>query len=336
MQVVVVTGGAGFIGSHFIKQLLRSNKEILVVNIDKLTYAGSLKNLAGIEKKQNYRFVNADICNNGEIQALFDLYKPDYVLNFAAESHVDRSIKDSRAFVETNVLGTQVLLQSALKYQTKKFIQISTDEVYGANAGMKKHDETAALQPGNPYAASKAAADLLVMSYCHTYGLPAVITRCSNNFGTNQYKEKLIPLVIDKCLRGEKIPVYGDGLQMRDWIYVEDHCGAVLRVLEEGRAGEIYNISADNKIQNLMLIKQIMKHMRHLIPDNDPRKVLINEDLISFVDDRKGHDRSYHISAQKIRSELGWAPAHNFDEAFITTIKWYLMNIDSYRSEDNR
>jgi dTDP-glucose 4,6-dehydratase len=328
MQVVFVTGGAGFIGSNFIKYLLERNNEILAINIDKLTYAGSLKNLVEMQENQNYRFIKADICNSNEIQELFAKYKPDYVLNFAAESHVDRSIKDSSAFIETNVMGTQVLLQAALKYQAKKFIQISTDEVYGAGDEVNQHDEIAALQPGNPYAASKAAADLLVMSYCHTYGLPGVITRCSNNFGPYQYKEKLIPLVIDKCLSGEKIPVYGDGLQMRDWIYVEDHCSAVLKVLEKGRVGEIYNISADNKIQNLILIKQTMKHLRQLLPDNDPRKVLINEDLISFVDDRKGHDRGYYINAQKIKSQLDWTPAHSFDEAFKATVKWYLINTD--------
>lgn len=328
MQVVVVTGGAGFIGSNFIKILLKENKEILVVNIDKLTYAGSLQNLTEIEENPNYKFVEEDICNSCEIQELFTLYKPDYVLNFAAESHVDRSIEDSRTFIETNVLGTQVLLQAALKYQTKKFIQISTDEVYGPSDKVRQQDEKTALQPGNPYAASKAAADLLVMSYCNTYGLPGVITRCSNNFGPYQYKEKLIPLVIDKCLRGEKIPIYGDGLQMRDWIYVEDHCSAVLKVLEKSRNGEIYNISADNKIQNLNLVKQIIKHIRWLLPDNDPRKSLINENLISYVDDRKGHDREYYINAQKIRSQLDWTPKHSFDEAFKTTVKWYLMNSD--------
>lgn len=328
MQVVVVTGGAGFIGSNFIKHLLENNKEIIAVNIDKLTYAGSLKNLAKVQDNQNYRFVKADICNSNEIQDIFAIYKPDYVLNFAAESHVDRSIKDSSTFVETNVLGTQVLLQAAHKYKAKKFIQISTDEVYGASDGVKQHDETAALQPGNPYAASKAAADLLVMSYCHTYGFPGIITRCSNNFGPHQFKEKLIPLVIDKCLSSEKIPVYGDGLQMRDWIYVEDHCCAVLKVLEKGRVGEIYNISADNKMQNLILIKQTMKYLRQFLPEKDPRKTLINEELISFVDDRKGHDRGYYINAQKIRSQLGWTPTHSFEEAFKATIKWYLMNTD--------
>lgn len=328
MQVVIVTGGAGFIGSNFIKYLLEKNKDILVVNVDKLTYAGSLKNLAEMENNQNYRFVKADICNSNEIQDIFAIYKPDHVLNFAAESHVDRSIKDSRAFIETNVLGVQVLLEAALKHHIKKFIQISTDEVYGSSDRMRQHDETAVLQPGNPYAASKAAADLLVMSYCHTYGLPGIITRCSNNFGPHQYKEKLIPLVIDKCLRGEKIPVYGDGLQMRDWIYVEDHCSAVLKVLEKGQSGEIYNISADNKMQNLVLIKQIIMHLRQLLSDNDPRKAHINEGLISFVDDRKGHDRDYYINAQKISSQLDWTPTHSFDEAFKATVEWYLMNSD--------
>ncbi|HYE11488.1 MAG TPA: dTDP-glucose 4,6-dehydratase [Patescibacteria group bacterium] len=328
MQVVIVTGGAGFIGTNFIKFILNNNKELFVVNIDKLTYAGDLKNLAALKDHKSHRFFKEDICNSSGIQELFAKYKPDYVVNFAAESHVDRSIEDSKAFVETNILGTQVLLQAALKYKIKKFVQISTDEVYGAGDSTLEFTEDSMLKPGNPYAASKAAADMLVMSYCHTYGLPGVITRSTNNFGPNQHKEKLIPLVIDKCLRGEKIPVYGDGLQIRDWMYVEDHCSAVLKVLEKGEAGKIYNISADNKLENITLIKGIIKQVSLLLPDNDERKLHINDNLISYIEDRKGHDRGYYINAHKLIEQLGWQPVHSFEEAFKETIKWFVENRD--------
>jgi dTDP-glucose 4,6-dehydratase len=219
-------------------------------------------------------------------------------------------------------------LQSALKHDLKKFVQISTDEVYGANNRAEEFIETSPLKPGNPYAASKAAADLLVMSYCNTYGLPGIITRCTNNFGPNQHMEKLIPLVIGKCLRGDKIPVYGDGLQIRDWMYVEDHCSAILKVLESGEPGEIYNISADNKLQNVALIKRIIEQVRLLLPDSDRRKLHINDSLISYIEDRKGHDRGYYINAYKLVEKLDWQPKHRFNEAFENTIKWFVENID--------
>lgn len=323
---VVITGGAGFIGSNFIQYLQRYNKEATIINIDKLTYAGDLKNLKE-SSSCNYRFYQEDICNSAAIDAIFEEYKPQYVINFAAESHVDRSIESSRVFIETNVLGTQVLLQAAHKHNASKFIQISTDEVYGAGFDYS-FTEDDKLQPGNPYAASKAAADLLVLSYHHTYGLPTVITRCTNNFGPQQHKEKLIPMVIDRCLNGQQIPIYGDGLQMRDWIYVEDHCSAVLNAMYNGRSGEIYNISSNNKVQNIQLVRKIIKELSLLLPEGDSRKLKLNDNLISYVEDRKGHDRSYSISAQKLIAELGWSPTHAFDEALISTIKWYIGMFD--------
>ncbi|MDF2892702.1 MAG: dTDP-glucose 4,6-dehydratase [Clostridia bacterium] len=328
MQVAFITGGAGFIGSNFIRFILNKNKELFIVNIDKLTYAGNLKNLESLKDHKSYRFFKEDICNSSGVQELFEKYKPDYVVNFAAESHVDRSIQDSKAFVETNILGTQVLLQAALQHGIKKFVQVSTDEVYGAGDSTAEFTENSPLMPGNPYAASKAAADMLVLAYCHTYGLPGVITRCTNNFGPHQHKEKLIPLVIDKCLRGEKIPVYGDGLQIRDWMYVEDHCSAVLKVLEKGQTGEIYNISADNKMENITLIKEIMKQVSVLLPNDDERKLHINDSLINYIEDRKGHDRGYYINADKLVEQLEWQPAHRFEEAFKHTIKWFVENCD--------
>jgi dTDP-glucose 4,6-dehydratase len=327
MQVIIVTGGAGFIGSNFIKHVLRKNKEFLIINIDKLTYASNLKSLETLIDSSNYKFFKEDICNREGVHDIFAKFKPLYVVNFAAESHVDRSIKDSKVFIETNVMGTQILLQAALEHGVKKFVQISSDEVYGGSDGEAEFTEVSPLKPGNPYAASKAAADLLVMSYCHTYGLPGVITRCTNNFGPHQHKEKLIPLVIDKCLRGEKIPVYGDGLQIRDWIFVEDHCSAVLKVLEKGIMGEIYNISADNKLQNIDLIKQIIKQVGLLLPDYDRKKLHISDSLIGYIEDRKGHDRGYYINAQKIVKQLDWQPEYSFEEAFGDTIKWFVESI---------
>ncbi len=322
---VIITGGAGFIGSNFIQYLQKQNKEAIIINIDKLTYAGDLKNLKELSSS-NYRFYQEDICNFDAIDAIFEEHKPQYVLNFAAESHVDRSIESSEVFVKTNVLGTQVLLQAAHKHNVNKFIQISTDEVYGASVDYS-FVESDKIQPSNPYAASKAAADLLVLSYHHTYGLPVVVTRCTNNFGSHQHKEKLIPLVIDRCLTGQQIPIYGDGLQMRDWIYVEDHCSAVLDVMYKGRIGEIYNISSDSRVQNIQLVRKIIQELSQLLPDSDSRKLKINDSLISYVEDRKGHDRCYNINAQKLINELSWSPTYAFDEALKSTIKWYIENV---------
>lgn len=322
---IIVTGGAGFIGSNFIQYLRSNNKQVYIINIDKLTYAGNTRNL-GIEEDPNYRFYKEDICNFSAIDSIFTKHKPQYVINFAAESHVDRSIVDSKVFIETNVLGTQVLLQAALKHKVERFIQISTDEVYGASTDYC-FTELDALHPGNPYAASKAAADMLALSYKHTYGLPVSITRCTNNFGPFQHNEKLIPMVIDKCLKGERIPIYGNGMQMRDWIFVEDHCRAVLDVLYKGGDGEIYNISANNRICNRQLVIRIIQELKMLMSDRDVRKSGIDEGLISYVEDRKGHDWCYSINADKIKSQLGWQSVHDFDKALSSTIRWYLGSL---------
>lgn len=326
MDNFLVTGGAGFIGSNFIKLLLDKNPDAGVVNVDKLTYAGNLEKLNAVSCKAGYAFVKQDICDKEAMRAIFEKYRPAYVVNFAAESHVDRSIEDSGIFVRTNVMGTQVLLQCSLEFGVDKFLQVSTDEVYGPTAPKAYVVESAPLLPGNPYAASKAAGDMLANAYYNTYRLPVLITRSSNNFGPGQHKEKLIPLVIDRCLRCEKIPVYGDGLNTRDWIFVGDNCGAVYSVLEKGAAGQIYNISADNIIENLSLARQIIDTVRELLPVGDLRKRKINEGLIQFVEDRKGHDRGYSISADKIRTELGWKPEQDFCQALEYTVKWYMDN----------
>ncbi|HYE81539.1 MAG TPA: dTDP-glucose 4,6-dehydratase [Clostridia bacterium] len=327
MEVYLVTGGAGFIGSSFIEFLFNTKDDVTVINIDKLTYAGNVKNNTSVCDNVTYTFIQQDICDESFICSIFKKYRPDYVINFAAESHVDRSICDSGIFMRTNVLGTQVLLQVSLQHNVKRFIQISTDEVYGAagiNAGLT---ESAALFPGNPYAASKAAGDMIALAYNNTYGLPVMITRSSNNFGFGQNSEKLIPMVIGKCLRGEAIPVYGNGLQIRDWIYVDDNCSAIYSVLKKGMEGQIYNISANNKLDNITLIKQIIKTIRDMLPESDQRRQKIDEGLITFVEDRKGHDRCYSISPEKIRVQLGWSAEHDFHKALEHTIKLYLDDL---------
>lgn len=327
MDVYVITGGAGFIGSNFIKLLLEAEEDATVINIDKLTYAGDIKNIDTLRSNKYYTFIQKDICDKQAIDSIFRKHSPDYVINFAAESHVDRSISDSEVFMRTNVLGTQILLQVSLQHDVKGFLQISTDEVYGAvdiNAGLT---EAAALIPGNPYAASKAAGDLLALSYYNTYGLPVLITRSSNNFGFGQNCEKLIPMVIEKCLKGEDIPIYGDGFHIRDWIYVKDNCSAIYSVLKKGMKGQIYNISANNKIDNISLVKHLIHIIRDRLPDDDQRKQKINEGLITFVEDRKGHDGCYSISSGKIRDQLGWSTEYNFFEALEHTVKLYMDNI---------
>lgn len=326
MKVYLVTGGAGFIGSNFIKYLLNRNENLNIINVDKLTYAGSLDYLDFTRKIQNYTFLREDICNKKEINKIMDKYKPDYLINFAAESHVDRSIEDSEAFVKTNILGTQVLLQNSLKYGIKKFVQISTDEVYGS-LELGSFTEDSLISPNNPYAASKASADLLVKSFYNTYKLPVNITRCTNNYGPNQHVEKLIPMVIKHFLEGKKIPVYGDGKNIRDWIYVHDHCSAIYTVVQSGVTGEVYNISANNERQNIDIIKTIIKELRSLLPQNDKRMIHINEGLIKYVDDRLGHDRRYALDASKLRRTLGWTSSQSFEEGLKDTIKWYIDNI---------
>ncbi|MHB1393201.1 MAG: dTDP-glucose 4,6-dehydratase [Clostridia bacterium] len=327
MKLYLITGGAGFIGSNFIKFLFDTEEDVAVVNIDKLTYAGNIKNTEAVRSNKFYTFIQQDICDKHAIGSIFEKYKPDYVINFAAESHVDRSISDSEVFMRTNVLGTHILLQASRQYAVKCFLQVSTDEVYGSadiNAGMT---ESAALFPGNPYAASKAAGDMIALSYGNTYELPVIITRSSNNFGFGQNCEKLIPMVISKCLRGEDIPIYGDGLHMRDWIYVNDNCSALYTVLKKGTKGQIYNISANNKIDNTSLAKHIIQIVGDMLPADDQRKHKVNEGLVRFVEDRKGHDRCYSISSEKIRVQLGWSEKYDFFEALEHTVKLYMNNI---------
>jgi len=327
MEVYVITGGAGFIGSNFIKFLFDTEEDATAINIDKLTYAGDMKNIDALCSNKRYTFIQQDICDKQGIESIFGKYKPDYVINFAAESHVDRSISDSEVFMKTNVLGTHILLQSSLQNDVKGFLQVSTDEVYGSTDINASLTEAAVLNPGNPYAASKAAGDMIALSYYNTYGLPVMISRSSNNFGFGQNCEKLVPMVISKCLRGEDIPVYGSGLNMRDWIYVNDNCSAIYSILKKGMKGQIYNISANNKIDNISLVKHIIQIIRDLLPSDDERKQKINESLIRFVEDRKGHDRCYSISSGKIRDQLGWSAENNFFEALEHTVRLYMNSI---------
>lgn len=307
---LLVTGGAGFIGSNFIKYILKKYLTYKIINLDKLTYAGNLNNLTEIKNNKNYKFVKGDICNQKIVEKL--IKDIDIIINFAAESHVDRSIIEPSAFLKTNIFGTYTLLEAAKKYSIKRYIQISTDEVYGSiEKGAFK--ETDSLNPSSPYSASKASADLLVMSYFTTYKLPVLITRSSNNFGPNQYPEKIIPLFITNILRGKKIPVYGDGLNIRDWIYVIDNCRAIDLVLHKGKIGEIYNIGANNEKTNMELTKIILDKM------GKPTG------LIEYVKDRLGHDRRYAVDCSKIK-KLGFKPKYEFIIALKKTIEWYKNN----------
>lgn len=327
MESYVITGGAGFIGSNFIRLLFDTKEDICVINIDKLTYAANMKNLDAVSNNKSYIFIRQDICDKQGIDRIFNKYKPDYIVNFAAESHVDRSISDSEAFIRTNILGTQILLQASLQHDVKGFLQVSTDEVYGSTDINAALTESAALNPGNPYAASKAAGDMIALSYYNTYGLPILITRSSNNFGSGQNCEKLIPMVISKCMEGEDIPIYGNGLQIRDWTYVDDNCSAIYAVLKKGVKGEIYNISANNRLDNISLVKHLIQITRDMLPSDDYRRQKVNEGLIKFVEDRKGHDRCYSISPEKIRTQLGWNAESDFHKALEHTVKCYMDNI---------
>jgi len=315
---ILVTGGAGFIGSNFIRYMIK-NYDYKIINLDKLTYAGNLENLKGIENHPNYRFIKGDIADR---QLVDEIFKEgiDFVVNFAAESHVDRSIEDPEIFLKTNVMGTQVLLDASKKYGTKKFIQISTDEVYGSLDNGGYFTEETPLSPNSPYSASKASADLLVRAYYKTYGLPVNITRCSNNYGPYQFPEKLIPLMIINALSDRELPVYGDGLNIRDWLYVEDHVRAIDMVLHRGRIGEVYNIGGNNERANIEVVKLILKEL------GKP------ESLINFVKDRPGHDRRYAIDATKIKKELGWEPKVKFEDGIKMTIKWYIENKDWWQN----
>ena len=307
---LLVTGGAGFIGSSFVRLILQWHPEYEVVNLDKLTYAGNLENLAGLENDARHKYVRGDICDAMLAQEILG-QGVDAVVNFAAESHVDRSILDSSEFVRTNVQGTLNLLDCSRRHRIKRFVQISTDEVYGSLGPSGSFCESSPLAPNSPYAASKAAADLLVRSYHRTYGFPAIVTRCSNNYGPFQFPEKLIPLFITNALADLSLPIYGDGLYVRDWIHVRDHCAAIDRVLHDGRPGDIYNIGARHEMPNIEIARLILKTLGK------------GEGLMKHVEDRPGHDRRYAIDPSKLERELGWSPKTSFEEGLAETIRWY-------------
>jgi dTDP-glucose 4,6-dehydratase len=329
LKTILVTGGAGFIGSNFIRYMLEKYPGYRIINLDALTYAGNLENLTDIAENINYIFKKADIRNRAEVEKIFHTFDITHVVNFAAESHVDRSIEEPEIFLTTNVIGTQVLLDVAKQnwkvnpadkycrsYKTDvKFIQISTDEVYGGLGPTGKFSETMPLMPNSPYSASKASADMVVRAYSETYSMPVNITRCSNNYGPYQFPEKLIPLMIHNCLQEKPLPIYGDGMQIRDWLHVKDHCTAVDVVLHKGKDGEIYNIGGNNEKANIDIVKFIIKTMGK------------SESLIKFVKDRPGHDRRYAIDSTKITTELGWEPVYIFEQGMKKTIQWYLDNI---------
>ncbi len=309
---ILVTGGAGFIGSNFVKYILSQYPGYKIVNLDKLTYAGNLDNLSDVEDNSNYQFIKGGICDQRLVESIVE-EKIDVIVNFAAETHVDRSIYDPTIFVKTNVFGTQALLESALKFKIKRFIQISTDEVYGSST-KGFFTESSPLLPNSPYSASKASADLLVRSYFKTFGLSAVITRSTNNYGPYQFPEKLIPLFITNALSDQELPLYGDGLYVRDWLHVEDHCKALDLVVHKGRIGEIYNIGGDCEKTNLEIAELILKRL------NQPKS------LISHVKDRPAHDRRYALDSSKIKNELGFRPDVSFEEGLSKTVDWYIAN----------
>lgn len=314
MKHILVTGGAGFIGSNFVRYMLHTHHDYSLINYDALTYAGNLENLESIENNPRYHFIKGDICDRDAVEKLFRQFKIDAVVHFAAESHVDRSILGPAIFVQTNVVGTQVLLDAAQKFSVEKFLHVSTDEVYGSLGADGKFTEETPLHPNSPYSASKASSDLLVLAYCHTFAFPGVVTRCSNNYGPYQFPEKLIPLMIANALNNKPLPVYGDGMNVRDWLYVGDHCSALDVVLHKGKSGEVYNIGGNNEKKNIEIVKLILENL------NKP------ESLIQFVKDRPGHDRRYAIDATKIAEQLGWKPAHTFENGIVETIQWYLDN----------
>jgi dTDP-glucose 4,6-dehydratase len=314
MRKLLVTGGAGFIGSNFVRMVLAEYTDCFIVNLDKLTYAGNLENLAGLENHPNHKFIKGDICDGALIERIIDEFKVDSIVNFAAESHVDRSINEPKIFIETNVVGTLTLLEAARDKKLQRFVQISTDEVYGALGTDGKFTEQTPLSPNSPYSASKASADLLVRAFGHTWGVKYNITRCSNNYGPYQFPEKLIPLMINNALNDKELPVYGDGLQIRDWLYVYDHCTAVWKVLTEAPAGEIYNIGGCNEKTNLVVVEMVLDRL------GKPKS------LIKHIIDRPGHDRRYAIDASKIIKQLGWQPSVSFEQGLNKTIDWYLAN----------
>ena len=316
---LIITGGAGFIGSNFIYYELKQDPEDEFICLDKLTYAGNLSSLKDAMQQSNFKFVKGDIADRDFVYSLFEAEKPDVIVNFAAESHVDRSILEPELFLKTNVIGTGVLMDACRKYGIKRYHQVSTDEVYG-DLPLDRSDlfftETTPLHTSSPYSASKASADLLVLAYHRTYGLPVTISRCSNNYGPYHFPEKLIPLMIINALHDKALPVYGDGANVRDWLYVEDHCSAIDLIIRQGREGEVYNVGGHNEKSNLDVVKIILKALGK------------SEDLITFVKDRPGHDRRYAIDPTKIHNELGWLPQTKFEDGIAKTIKWYLANKD--------
>ena len=347
MKTVLVTGGAGFIGSNFVKYMLKTHEDYLIVNLDALTYAGNLENLADIEAEPNYVFVKGDIADKAFVDQLFAEYSFDYVVNFAAESHVDRSIENPGIFVQTNIMGTQILLNAAKNaWQTGKdefgyptykegvkYLQVSTDEVYGALGKTGMFTETTPIQPNSPYSASKASADLMVRAYRNTFKFPMNITRCSNNYGPYQFPEKLIPLMIANVIDLKQLPIYGDGMQIRDWLHVKDHCSGIDTVLHKGEPGEVYNIGGNNEKANIEIIDLILKNVKEKLeageyPNITTDTTQIGDNLKIHVEDRLGHDRRYAIDNTKITTELGWAPAYTFEEGIVETIDWYLSNQD--------
>lgn len=314
---IIVTGGAGFIGSNFIFYMLKKYPNYRIICIDKLTYAGNLSTLSPIMNNSNFHFVKADICDSDKIHKLFEEEHPNIVINFAAESHVDRSIENPSIFLKTNIIGTSILMDACRKYGIQRYHQVSTDEVYG-DLPLDQPDlfftEETPLHTNSPYSSSKAAADLLVLAYYRTYGLPVSISRCSNNYGPYHFPEKLIPLTITNALVNNPLPIYGDGLNIRDWLYVEDHCNAIDLIIHKGRVGEIYNVGGHNEIRNIEIVKIICRELGK------------SENLITHIADRKGHDMRYAINPEKIQNELGWIPQTRFKDGIKKTIKWYLNN----------
>jgi dTDP-glucose 4,6-dehydratase len=317
---LLITGGAGFIGSNFIRYMMNTYPHYRIVNLDALTYAGNLENLADVEHRENYTFVRGDISNRELVRHLIRKYRIDTIVNFAAESHVDRSLTSPDVFVRTNVLGTQTLLEAAKEYRIQKYVQISTDEVYGSLGETGYFTETTPIQPNSPYSASKAAADLLVRAYHETFGLSVNITRCSNNYGPFHFPEKLIPLIITNALEDQPLPVYGDGQNVRDWLHVNDHAMAVDLVVHHGRSGEVYNIGGHNERKNIDIVESILELLGK------------SKSTIRYVQDRLGHDRRYAIDPSKIMTELGWVPAYTFEDGLRETVQWFEDNPSWWRN----
>ncbi|MDR1372671.1 MAG: dTDP-glucose 4,6-dehydratase [Dysgonamonadaceae bacterium] len=358
MKHYLVTGGAGFIGSNFVKYILKKHTDIQIIVLDDLTYAGNLGTISKDLEDSRLEFIKGNIVSHETVESVFEKYSIDTVVNFAAESHVDRSIENPQLFLETNILGTQNLLDTARKFwavekdstgypvyqKGVKFLQVSTDEVYGSLGETGYFTETTPLNPRSPYSASKAAADFIVLAYAETYKMPVNITRCSNNYGPYHFPEKLIPLIIKNILEGKKLPVYGDGSNVRDWLYVEDHCNAIDLVVTRGRLGQVYNVGGHNEMKNIDIVRLTISTVRRLLEENPEYKkalktdiININDNLITFVKDRLGHDRRYAIDPAKISSELGWTPETRFADGIVKTIRWYLENqnwVDEVTSGD--